>query len=124
KLVPVPNHRSLIEYLGSSGASAELLQSPFGAVAGPHESPALHQFRQVQRLAALAGTGIPPGFTRLWIARQTDQLRTDVLQLEFAGVKFRPAKQIIITFVSQCIGNRGGLGLTQLSRERVALTRP
>ena|SRR5437899_7390552 len=56
----------------------------------------------MQQLSTFACTGIPPGFVRSWSAQMPHQLRTEVLQFEFPGMKERRTKQIFVAIVTEC----------------------
>ena len=60
----------------------------------------------MQRLAALARAGVPPGRAGFRIAEQPDDLRGDVLHLEGARLKRRLAEQIAFPVIFQRVGQR------------------
>jgi hypothetical protein len=78
-------------------------------VAGPNKAFVVHQGRQVQGLAAFAGTGVPPRLARLRRARVPDELRGEVLNFEHAFGELRRAEKILLAHVAKRVGN-GVLG--------------
>src|ERR1035438_7372219 len=77
-----PNRGAVIEHAGARRAPPEDGQPPWRPVRRQDKALVSHQVREVKRLSALAGAGVPPGFAGLRRAGVADELRREVLDLE------------------------------------------
>src|SRR5664279_4507874 len=87
-----PRHGSVIEHLGAGGAFLQDVDPAHRTVAGPDQPLILHEVGQMQRFAAFARAGIPPGFAGRWRAGMADQLRSQVLDFELAPLEWLSEK--------------------------------
>src|ERR1041385_8810372 len=78
----------------------------------------------MQGLPAFARTSVPPRFARLRCAQPADRLRRNVLNLEFARVKFSALEQILLPLVVNRIEQQSFLNLARakLLAQRRALS--
>lgn len=100
----IPETPADVKSAGSSGAAAEMGQAPGSAIAGPNHPAILHKIGQVHCLAAFAGAGVPPGFTRLGCGDFGDQLGGQVLNLETTFLEGRGMEEVGGPQVSEGIG--------------------
>ena len=91
----VPDHRAVVEQLCPGSAALEGLEAAGVAVAGPDDALVLHQIREVHRLAALAGAGVPPRLAGLRGAGDADHLRGKVLDFKLPGLELVGLEEVL-----------------------------
>ncbi len=90
-------------YIRARGSFLKSLQALFRSVGHPDQTLIVHHIGEMQGLAAFTGAGIPPRLSSGGEGGEADELRREVLDLEFAFVEVRRAEEILFTFVAHGI---------------------
>lgn len=104
----VPKGGAVIEKFRAGGAALKGLDTFLVAVGGPDEALVHHEVGEVERFAAFASAGIPPGLAGKGRGGDADELRGEVLDFESAGFKRFGFEEIVGAGEAEGVGGERG----------------